>query len=220
MSTYIIIPAYNEEKNISSVLKELLKYNYHIVVVDDGSSDKTSHIVNQYPVWLLKHTLNRGQGAALDTGTRFALQQGAEYIVHFDGDGQFLAQEIKNILQPLLEKKADITLGSRYLKQNIHTPWLKKYLIHPVAKLINHFFTKLKLTDAHCGFRALNANAAQKISISQDGMSHNTEIVAQIKPLNLRHQEIPVTVIYHQFGQGIAGGFKIIKELILAKIKN
>ncbi len=223
---FIIIPAYNEKHRIINTLNDLLKYNYQIIVVDDASSDKTyqkvADFIDQHnlkhKITLLKHKINRGQGASLQTGTDLALKKDVKIIVHFDADGQFLSSEIQDCLQPLLNSQADIVLGSRFLQKNSSMPWLKKYLIHPVSKIINYFFTGLKLTDAHCGFRAMTRQAAQKIQITQDRMSHNTEIIAQIKKLNLKYKEVPVTVIYHEFGQGISGGFKILKELFLGKL--
>ncbi len=227
---YVIVPAYNEEKNIDKVLTDLLGYDYQIVVVDDGSSDKTYQICQKFPVMVLRHIINRGQGATLQTGTEYALKQGADIIVHFDGDGQFLPQEIQNAIEPILSQGIDIVLGSRFhtdktrIRTQINTdvntgvPFLKRDIILPVAKIVNWFLTGIKLTDAHCGFRAMNRKAAEKIRITQDGMSHNTEIVAQVKKYQLKYQEVPVTVIYHEFGQGMGGGVKILKELLMGKI--
>ncbi len=217
MNIYIIIPVFNEENNIQTTLGDLKQYGYTIIVVDDGSKDKTVEIVESMNVKVLKHKVNRGQGAALQTGTTYAVQKGADIIVHFDGDGQFLAQEIKDLIEPIKFENLDITLGSRFLKENKGMPWLKKYIIHPVSRVINTIFTRIKLTDVHCGFRALSKQAAEKIYITQDGMSHGTEIISQIKKYGLKYREVPVTVIYKEFGQGIKGGFNILKELLLGK---
>jgi len=216
-SIFIVVPAYNEEKRLASVIKDLQKYHYSIIVIDDASSDKTWSILSNFDIFKLRHKINRGQGATLQTGTHFALKSGAEIIVHFDGDGQFLTSEIEKSIEPILNSNFDIVLGSRFLKEN-KIPFLKRYFILPVSKIINYFLTGLKLTDAHCGFRAMSRQAAQKINITQDGMSHNTEIVAQIKKLKLKYKEVPITVIYHEFGQPISGGFKILKELFLGKL--
>jgi polyprenyl-phospho-N-acetylgalactosaminyl synthase len=216
---FIIVPAYNEEKRIGAAIKDLLDHGYaNIVVVDDGSADKTFEIAKQFPIYVLRHKINRDQGASLQTGTEFALNKGAEIVVHFDGDGQFLAEEIEGAIQPILKNEADIVLGSRFLKSNEQMPWLKKNIIHPVARLVDYLFTSVKLTDAHCGFRALNRGAAEKIKITQDRKAHATEIISLIKKNNLRFKEVPITVIYRQFGQGIGGGFRILKELLVKKI--
>lgn len=215
---FVIIPAYNEEKYLGSTIQNLLDYGYtNLVVVDDCSTDNTLKIAQQFPIHVLSHKINRDQGATLQTGTEFALNHGAKIIVHFDGDGQFLAEEIKNIIQPILNQEADIVLGSRFLKTNTQMPWLKKNIIHPVARLIDYLFTGIKLTDAHCGFRALNRSAAEKIKITQDKKAHATEIISLIKKHNLHYTEVPITVIYHDFGQGMSGGVKIVKELLINK---
>ncbi len=215
---FVVVPAYNEAKNIQSTLDDLLKYDYKIVVVDDGSKDDTFALVQAKRVSILRQQINRGQGATLQTGTDFALQNGAEIIIHFDADGQFLAEEILSLIQPLIKNEVDIILGSRFLQKNTQMPWLKRKIIHPISRLINYFLTGLRLSDAHCGLRAMNRLAAEKIVILQDGMSHNTEIVAQIKKNNLRFKELPVSVIYKEFGQGVDGGFRILWELFIHKI--
>ena len=217
MNTYIVIPVFNEEKNIQTTLEDLKQYDYTIVIVDDGSKDNTVKIVEGMSIKVLKHKVNRGQGAALQTGTTYAVEQGADIIVHFDGDGQFLAKEIKDLIEPIKFEDLDITLGSRFLGANKGMPWLKKYLIHPISRIINTILTGIKLTDVHCGFRALSKQAAQQICITQDGMSHGTEIISQIKRYRLKYREVPITVIYKEFGQGIKGGFNILKELLLGK---
>ena len=215
---FVIIPAYNEADRIRLVIEALLRYDYSLVVVDDGSKDKTVEICRGYPIVVLQHKINRGQGAALQTGTRYALLEGAQIVVHFDADGQFLAQEIESIIEPILSDQAEIVLGSRFLGQSNNLPYFKEKIILPFARRINFFLTGLKLTDAHCGFRAMNRLAAQKIKIIQDRMSHNTEIVAQIKKYNLKFKEMPVTIIYNEFGQGISGGFKILSDWFLDKL--
>lgn len=216
---YVVVPVYNEEKNIARVVQGLREAGYTVVVVDDCSEDKTYKIVRMFPVTVLRHKINRGQGAALATGTEYALTQGADLIVHFDGDGQFLVREIEAAIEPILTEQVEMVLGSRFLEQKDNKlPWLKRKIILPLGRIVNYLFTGLKLTDAHCGFRAMKRSVAEQIKIAQDRMSHNTEIVAQIREQHWRYQEVPVTVVYHEFGQGLTGGFKIIKELFLGKL--
>lgn len=219
MKIYIVIPAFNEAQHINKVIKDLKDNGYeNIVVVDDGSVDQTYKQVKDTQVQVLQHVVNRGMGAALQTGNSFALLQGAEVIVHFDADGQMLASDIKAMVEPLINSQVDVTLGSRFLSARDEMPWSKKYLIQPLAKIINYFFTRLWLTDAHNGFRALSASAAEKIQITQDRMAHNTEIVEKIKKYNLKYKEIPVTIKYFEYGQSIGGGFKILRDLLLGKL--
>ncbi len=214
---YVVIPAYNEAQRIGEVLQSLLKFPYSIIVVDDGSSDQTAEIVQKHPVIFLRHKINRGQGAALYTGTLYALSQGADIIVHFDADGQFLATEIERVIKPILAGEADVVFGSKFL-QNNKIPLSKKIFIIRPAILLNNIITGLPLNDVHNGFRALNKLAASKIVIKQDAMAHPSEIVTQTKKLNLRYQEVPVTVIYREFGQGFFGGLKILLDLFIKKI--
>ncbi|MFA6253089.1 MAG: glycosyltransferase family 2 protein [Patescibacteria group bacterium] len=216
MNVFVVIPSWNEAKNIGAVLESLKKYDYQIVVVDDGSADQTAQIARDMGVTVLQHEINRGQGAALYTGTLYALKQGADIIVHFDSDGQLLAEEIAKVIAPIISNQADIVFGSKFL-QNNKIPWQKKYLIIKPAIWLNNFLTGLKLSDVHNGFRALNRLAAEKITIKQDAMAHATEIVAQTKKLKLRYQEVPVAVIYHRFGQGFGGGLKILVDWFTKK---
>lgn len=216
---FIIIPAYNEAKNIGRVISGLFEQGFkRVVVIDDGSTDETGKIASQAGAVVLRHQINRGQGAALQTGNQYAWQQGAELVVHFDGDGQFNPADINLALIVMKESGVDAVLGSRFLDGRSQIPALKKHFILPLARWLNYLFTGLKLTDAHNGFRILNRAALAKINISQDRMAHNTEIVRQIKQGRLKFSEVPVEVRYHRYGQpGFSGGFKIIRDLILSK---
>lgn len=215
---FCVIPAFNEEKNIVKVIEELKKYINNIIVIDDGSSDNTYQLAKNQNIIALKHLSNRGQGAALQTGNEYALKKGADIIIHFDADGQFLASEINNLINPILYDNFDIIFGSRFLEKENEMPALKKKFIMPLARLMNFIFFNIKFSDPQCGFRAMTAGAAQKIIIEQDGMAHCTEILAKAHINNFRAKEVPITVIYFNFGQKFSGGLKIIKDLFLAKI--
>ena len=218
MRVFIIIPAYNEEKTIALVVRGVFTSNpgVQVVVVDDGSSDKTARLAKESGAVVIQHVINRGQGAALQTGNDYALKAGAEVIAHFDADGQFEPREISKLVEPIVQAEADVVLGSRFLKNNT-IPLSKKYLVLPTARLVNFIFTGLWLSDAHNGFRVMAARAAGLIKINQDRMAHNSDIVRQIKEDNLSFIEVPVTVHYHRYGQGLGGGLKIVKDLLFGK---
>lgn len=215
---WIVIPAYNEEKRLRQVLEELLNLTSNIVVVNDCSDDLTPNIIEQMPIYDLHHEINRGQGAALQTGNDFALLKGAEVIVHFDADGQMQVKDISKMVKPILSGETEMTLGSRFIDKTSKVPWTKKYFIHKPAILFHWLFTGLKLSDAHCGFRAISRVAACKIQITQDGMAHATEILDQIRQHNLKYLEMPVEIVYHQYGQKFSSGFKILRDLFFAKL--
>ena len=213
----VIVPAYNEAERIGRVLRDLFEHDCkNVLVVDDGSSDATARVAKEAGAAVIRHALNRGQGAALETGNEWARQQGAEVVVHFDGDGQHEASDIAPAIAVLREHNLDAVLGSRFLGVRSRVPFLKRVLILPVSRLVNYIFTGVLLSDAHNGFRVLGSRSLHSICIRQDGMAHNSEIVAELKARGFRFAEVPVRVTYHEFGQGIEGGIKIIWNLILS----
>lgn len=217
MKTAIVIPAFNEALLLRKTLTNVRASGFDwIIVVDDGSTDDTARIGAEMAT-VVRHPINRGMGAALVSGTQHALRNGADCIVHFDADGQHTASEIERLVAPIRNGKADIVLGSRYLQPN-KLPFTKKYLIHRPALLFQNLLTGLKLTDVHNGFRAMNRTAAEQIIITQDRMAHASEIVSEVARNRLRYLEVPVTISYHEYGQGFAAGVRIMKDLLVKKI--
>ncbi|OGH91351.1 MAG: hypothetical protein A2534_03680 [Candidatus Magasanikbacteria bacterium RIFOXYD2_FULL_39_9] len=215
---FVIVPAYNEEKNIGRVLGGLFSHGHkNVVVVDDGSTDNTAQAAAEAGATVLRHEVNRGQGAALQTGNDFALQKGASVVVHFDADGQFNPADIEIALGAMKNNNADVLLGSRFLDNRSEIPWTKKYIVLPISRFINRLLTGLKLTDVHNGFRILSRPALEKINISQDRMAHNSEIIKQIRQHKLNFVEHPVEVKYFKYGQGVDGGIKILQDILAAK---
>jgi len=221
---FCIIPAFNEGDKIRQIILDVIPLVDVVVVVDDGSTDKTYEIAKKTDAIVLRHVINRGQGAALETGNQYALKHGANIVIHFDADGQFLFNEIQEIAKPIIEENYDIVFGSRFLEKKTNMPFFKKNIIFPIARLINLFFG-IKTTDPQNGFRAISAKALKKIEISNDGSAHCTEILNKAFKLKLKIKEIPITVIYNEYGQGFfggkgsgKGGIRIIKDLIIQKI--
>jgi glycosyltransferase involved in cell wall biosynthesis len=218
MRIFCIIPAYNEAKTIESVINQVKPLVDTVVVVDDCSRDETYKLAKNAGIVAIHHFINRGQGAALQTGDSYALKNGADLIVHFDADNQFLASEINDVIKPILDNEADITFGSRFLGKESNLPWSKKNIIMPLARFVNKTFFGITLTDPQSGFRAFNRAFGEKLQIENDGMAHCSEILAKAYASKLRIKEIPITVIYHEFGQKFGGGFKIIKDLFYKKL--
>lgn len=221
METYIIIPAFNESSSISRVLTELFPLGYRIILVDDGSTDGTSNVVVDFPILRIRHKINLGQGAALETGMEAARRLGADFVVHFDADGQHDVSDIENLLSPLRKGDKDIILGSRFLEKRASGMPASKKILLKSARWINYLFTGLLLTDAHNGLRALNKKALYAIKLNQSGMAHASEILRIVRKKSLRYAEIPVHVRYSEYskqkGQGFSNAVNIIFHLLFKR---
>lgn len=218
-----IIPAYNEQNTISSVISSLLRIVNKVVVVDDGSSDDTSLKARAAGALVLRHVVNRGYGAALATGTDYALGMGARYIIHFDADGQFVASDVPKLLEPLQKQQAQVVFGSRFLGTTINIPLVRKVILK-AAIIFTWVFSGLKLTDAQNGFRAFTAKAARQINIKQDGKAATSEIIDEVARLKFDYVEVPVTVYYtdYSLNKAKANSFfdiwRIVRDLFVGKI--
>lgn len=221
MKIWAVVPAYNEAEIIGSVINDLKNSVDNIVVVDDGSTDGTIVEAERSGAVVIRHMINLGQGAALQTGINFALNNNADIIVTFDADGQHQASDIEKVVKPLLLGEVDVVLGSRFLNGTSDIPTLRRVLLK-VAAFITRVYTGLVVTDAHNGFRALSKFAAQNIDLRQNGMAHASEIIEQIKRRNLKFQEVPITIKYTKYslakGQRLSDSFKIFWDLILGRI--
>ncbi|MBI4145209.1 glycosyltransferase family 2 protein [Candidatus Woesearchaeota archaeon] len=198
---FVVIAAYNEEHAIGNVVKGLRKAGYHdIVVVDDGSDDRTSEVATDAGAKVVRHVLNRGQGAALQTGMDYALRNGADFIVHFDADGQHRVEDLSAMLAPVLSGAADVTLGSRFIAKGSNVPGMRAFWLRRGALLFRILYG-IRLTDSHNGFRVFSRRAAETIRITADRMEHASEIVDQIAKHRLRYREIPVVIRYTEYSK-------------------
>ncbi|MFA5633905.1 MAG: glycosyltransferase family 2 protein [Candidatus Dojkabacteria bacterium] len=220
---YITIPMYNDEKMITKVIKDLNSKGYNnVVVVDDGSKDNGYDVVKKNTKAIVtKHIVNRGQGAALQTGMEVAIDRGAKYIVHFDSDGQHDVKDLDHMLNTLIDGKYDIVLGSRFLQEN-KIP-LKKRIVLRGGIVFTYILSGIWLTDVHNGLRAMTAETAKKLDIQHDRMEHASEILDKVKSLNLKYKEVPVTIHYTDYsqakGQSISNSINIAMKLISSKFK-
>ena len=224
----IIVPCFNEGAVLRQTLVELIALEIPdikigIVVVDDGSPSPMSEFCRGLPVHLLRHTVNLGQGAALQTGMDYALHQRAKYLIHFDADGQHDPAAVPLVLGLLQSGEADVVLGSRFINP-VHTrevPWLKRAILRG-GIVVSWLFSGVWLTDTHNGFRALTRDGAQQIRLTENGFSHATEILSEIKRAGLRYQEFPTLVRYTDYsqkkGQSIANSLNLVFDLLLHKL--
>jgi glycosyltransferase involved in cell wall biosynthesis len=221
--TFVIVPAYNEGRALAATLAGLAPYRYAVVVVDDGSRDDTAEVAAEFPVHLVRHPINLGQGAALQTGMTYALNRGAKFIVHFDADGQHNPAEIANLLEPLLRNEVDVVLGSRFLRREDRqaVPRGRRWVLR-TAVYVNWLLTGVKLTDAHNGFRAMTRRAAEAIHLDEDGFAHASEIVDQIRRRKLRYVEHPTGIRYTDYskakGQSFWNGFNVVFDLLAGRL--
>ncbi len=222
-STFIVVAAYNEGSVLRDTLAPLFRQGYSVVVVDDGSSDDTWTVLRSLPVHALRHPINLGQGAALQTGMDYALKHGAEFVVHFDADGQHPHDQIEEMLAPIRAGQADVVLGCRFLRDEDrrHVPLVKRVVLRAGA-LVSALMTGVWLKDSHNGFRALSADAVSRIRLTENGFAHATEILRQIRLAGLRYVEIPTTIRYSEYsrakGQPVTNAFNIVMDLILGRL--
>jgi polyprenyl-phospho-N-acetylgalactosaminyl synthase len=211
-TTWVVIAAYNEGKVIRDVVSEVVEAGWSVVVVDDGSRDHTVAAARAGGAIVVRHAVNLGQGAALQTGIDYAVRRGARFIVTFDADGQHNAGDIPALVAALAD--ADIALGSRFLGKEIEGASARRKALLRTATMVSNGLSGMKLTDAHCGFRAFRAAAAPKLRILQDRMAHASELLRKIHTSGLRVIEVPVTVRYteHSMSKG-QGGMQAVRIL-------
>jgi glycosyltransferase involved in cell wall biosynthesis len=214
---WILIAAYNEGSVIGDVVRELRGQFSNVAVVDDGSSDQTGDIALAAGAVVIRHPINLGQGAAIQTGLTYGLSRGADYLVTFDADGQHRIEDVKSMLEVVKKFDLDVACGSRFLGSTEAMPTSRRILLK-LAILFTRFTTGVKVTDAHNGLRVFSARGARQISITQNRMAHASEIIEQIAAGKLTMQEVPVTIKYTEYslqkGQKITNSLSIIMDLL------
>jgi len=218
---WIVIAAYNESSRITATLRGLHEAGYtNIVVVDDGSKDDTAREAARSDITVLRHPINCGQGAALQTGIDFAISRDAEIVVTFDADNQHDAKEIDRLVRPVQEGRVDVVLGSRFAGKTVAMPTSRR-LILLGATWYTRLTTRLSVSDAHNGFRAFSRRAMQTIRIRQPRMAHASEILEEIARHELSWQEAPVTIHYSTDtlakGQSSWDAIRIMGQLFLGR---
>lgn len=221
MKVVAVIPAYNEGQRIAATIADALPYCDAVVVTDDCSKDDTGEAARAAGAHVLRHIINRGQGAAIQTATTYALEVlKPDVIVHFDADGQMMGQEIPMMIEPIVKGEADVVLGSRFLGKKANMP-LTRWLTLRLALLFTIFISGIRVTDTHNGYRALSAKAASEMKITLDRMAHASQILDLIKAKRLKFVERPVTIRYSDEtlakGQSSLGALVILKDFFKDK---
>lgn len=212
---WVVVPAFNEAPVIGEVVAELRSVFGHVVCVDDGSGDDTAAIALRAGAHVVRHPVNLGQGAAIQTGVEYArARPGARVFATFDADGQHRVADLVAMLDRLAEGDVDIVIGTRFAGGPVGgTPPLKRLVLRAAARL-SPASRRLGLTDAHNGLRVFTRAVADQLSLTMSGMSHANEFIALIDENHWRVAEVPVQILYTDYslskGQPLLNGVNIV----------
>jgi glycosyltransferase involved in cell wall biosynthesis len=192
-----VIPAYNVEATIGSIVIEAKKYVDKVVVVDDGSRDKTAEIARLAGAEVLLHVRNQGKGVALKTGLTFARKLDPNVIVCIDADFQHNPEDIPTLIAPILNGDADMTIASRFIDKK-HKNSIPKYrrLGQKILTIGTNICLKQKITDSQNGFRAFTPETIDKLAFTQRGFSIESEMIHNAVDNNIRITEVPLACRY------------------------
>jgi glycosyltransferase involved in cell wall biosynthesis len=219
LDTWVVIPLYNEEQVIGDVVTQVLTAFPQVVCVDDGSSDRSADVAVEAGARVVRHPMNLGQGAALQTGFEYALSDPAmKYVLTFDGDGQHQVSDALGMVERLRAGEADVVFGSRFLDER-SKPSVAKKLVLRAAVGYTNLTTRTRLTDAHNGLRAIRRPVVEQLDLTQNRMAHASELVAQIGASKASYVEHPVHILYSDYskakGQSLWNSINILADLIL-----
>jgi glycosyltransferase involved in cell wall biosynthesis len=211
---WIVVPAFNEAGVIGEVIAEIRSIFDHVVCVDDGSNDGTGEIALRAGAHLVRHPVNLGQGAAIQTGVEYARRQpGAQVFATFDGDGQHRVKDLVAMVARLAAGDVDVVIGTRFGPGVTRPPLVKRVVLRTAAWLSPRG-RRLGLTDTNNGLRVFNKTVADGLNITMSGMSHATEFVMLIAEHGWRVAEVPVEVLYTAYskskGQPLLNGVNIL----------
>ncbi len=220
MKTVAVIPAYNEATAIGEVLEKTKPFVDEIIVVNDGSQDRTAEAAGAHGVCVYSHVINRGLGAAIGTGFAAALRHGADVIVTLDADGQHDPAEIPRFVEAI-NRGADFVIGSRMLTKLKGMPVHRK-LATLVGNLVTYLLFGARVTDSQSGFRACTRYAVETIEIKTNRMEVSSELIHEAHIKGLTIAEVPITAIYSDYslskGQNFFVGLKTLAKLVLRRI--
>lgn len=221
---WILIPAFNEERVITNVIAEIRQAGYqNIIVVDDGSRDRTYEVAKNTGVTVLRHRLNRGKGAATKTSIEAAKLLGANIIVTMDGDGQHNPRDIESLISPIRNGDCDVVLGTR-LKNPQGMPWYK-IIQNWFGNAIVWYIYGLWVSDSQSGFRAYSRHASEVINTKTDRYEYDGEVIREIYKYKLKYREVPIEVRYTKYSMGklhkqsFENGIKTVYKMIFHTLK-
>jgi glycosyltransferase involved in cell wall biosynthesis len=221
--TWILIPMFNEASSIGVVLSDLRRHFEHILCVDDGSADDSAEVAELAGATVLRHPINLGQGAALQTGFDYLKRHtSAAYVVTFDADGQHLTDDAQNMVRVAQEQGLDVVLASRFLGE-VHDMPASRRAVLRLAVWLSRRTSGLPLTDTHNGLRVLSRRAFTTIRLRQPRMAYASELEGAITRNGLSFSEQPATVVYTDYsrakGQRNVNAINILFELVAHRMR-
>lgn len=224
MKILLGIPAYNEEGMIGVVLKSLPRklggFKVDYLMVDDGSSDDTVNIAQKFEIKIIRHLINRGLGGALKTIFAYARNHNYNILITFDADGQHDPYDLDKLIKPIIDKKSDVVIGSRWKKKS-NVPFSRVF-INKIANIITFLMYGILSSDSQSGLRVFGDKAIRKITLKNDGMEVSSEIFKEINRNKLTFSEVPVKALYTKYsiskGQKLSNGPNIAVQLFLRLI--
>jgi glycosyltransferase involved in cell wall biosynthesis len=222
--TIAVIPCYNEQKTIRTIIEQTKPYVDTILIIDDGSTDNTATIARQNGATVISHTTNQGKGTAIKTGFTYAINNHYDYVITLDGDGQHNPHEIPLLLNAITNKPYDISLGFRTGHTTEMPTWRKigKRILDYITSLGNGGF----LTDSQCGFRAFNKKAIHALTPELNEKSFGIESEQLVKAhdhnlqltnikISCKYQNLPRTSTKHPLTHALTVLLYIAKHMVL-----
>ena len=218
--TWLVIPLYNEATVVREVVSRAREIFPYIVAVDDGSKDDSAREAAAAGAIVVRHPINLGQGAALQTGFSYVLEKtNADYVVTFDADGQHSATDAAAMVAAAREERLAVVLGSRFLEGPSPVGWLKRLVLRTAAAVSSHT-SGMRLTDAHNGLRVIRRDVLARLDLKQNRMAHASEIIRQIGATGLPWREFPVHIVYTEYsrskGQSLWNSVNILVDLLFS----
>lgn len=220
----VVVPAYNEATTITGVVRALLEHFEDVICVDDGSSDDTAALAARAGAQVVRHAINLGQGAALQTGFEFVLRhRDSQFVVTFDADGQHDPLDAVAMVQVATVERLDVVLGSRISGGTTDQPRNRRWLLR-WGVLFTRLTTGLPVTDTHNGLRVLSRRTLTTVQLKLSGMAHASELESAIASVGLLWREVPVTIRYTPYsrskGHSNLNAVNIVYELAAARLRS
>ncbi len=221
-ATYVVLPAYNEATRIRQVIVDIASKGYNMVIVNDGSSDNTLEVVKQvkkeFPdkIHIFSLMINRGVGIATQTGFEAVLRFNPKYVVSMDSDGQHSADDLDEMIKPLVTGEAEAVIGVRPFEDMPKT----RSFANSVMNFLTKIFYRVDVSDSQTGFRAITVDALDKISINAAGYLISSEFIREVNDNNIPFAEVPIQTIYTPETQAKGTNVTVALKILFQMIKH